>query len=82
MKRLTKKLVRELLSGDYLTALAFFANRFEKYDDIANDFDRKCKLSDALDKLDWRMWELCEEIDDSDYTEMWLRILSALRCAC
>ena len=37
MKRMTKNLVKTLLMGDYMDALAYFASKLEKYDDIEND---------------------------------------------
>ena len=83
MKRMTKNLVKTLLMGDYMDALAYFASKLEKYDDIENDFMRKMKIGEALEKIDETVWQWCDEYEeDFDFMEVWLCIYSALKCAC
>ena len=72
MKRMTKNLVKELLMGDYMDALAYFAEKLAQYNDAA----------ERLEKIDEKVWAWCEEYEeDYDFMESWLRVYSALICA-
>ena len=71
MKKLTKKEIRKALKQDYMTALAFFAERLAEVEEE--------DLYDAIEDLDDIVWPVaCEDIG---YQETWLRIYSGLKLA-
>lgn len=91
MKRMTKNLVKTLLMGDYMDALAYFASKLEK-------FATSEGMENELNRIDDKVMEWCEEfeeetfniphdVDDDDYydnmvdfQEVWMRIYSGLMC--
>lgn len=71
MKNLTKKEIRKALKQDYMTALAFFAERLAEVEEE--------DLYDAIEDLDDVVWPVaCENIR---YQDLWLQIYSGLKLA-
>jgi len=66
--KMTKTAIKNLLTADYMDALAGFS---------AYLADKK-DMESALYRLDERVWEIA---GDLDLEEEWLRIYSALMCA-
>jgi len=72
MPKMTRRLVIRLLSGDYMDALAYFANKALH---IAEKQEKD--LEEALWQIDEKVWPIAE---DEDLSEEWLRVYSALMC--
>lgn len=72
MKNLTKKEIRKIFKqGDYMTALAFFAEQLAEVEEE--------DLYYAIEDLDDIVWPVaCEDIG---YQDLWLRIYSGLKLA-
>lgn len=71
--KLTKATAKKMLRGDYMDALAYFAN-------LCGDTDG-ADLYNTVQSLDDIVWEWASEWGGV-YEENWLRIFSALLCAC
>ena len=65
--KMTKANIKNLLKGEYMDALAGFASYLATKKDMES----------ALYALDEKVWDIAEEIDE---TENWLAIFSALMC--
>ena len=89
MKRITKKLVHEVMSKGYIEALGFFAEYILEYSELT------WRREDRLDELDGKIWDWTQEWKDKeifnggdpddvdnyeyiDYSEMWLRIYTGI----
>lgn len=66
--KITKKEAKKLMTGEYIDALAYFAN-------ILSDFEEAWKRHEALEIIDHVMWE---KIIDFDETDNWMRVYTGL----
>lgn len=71
--KFNKTNTKKILRGNYIDALAFFAGMFVDCDEE--------DMEDAVNDVDTIVWEWVSEWG-SKYEEIWLRVYSALLCAC
>ena len=72
--KMTKNNVKAILNGEYIDALAYFANRL-------SNFSTTNGMYNELERIDEKIWDwACDW--DGDETDMWLRIYSGLMMYC